>query len=327
MPRIADGRVLPPIGQLLRRNGDPDKGRAVFFRPGQSSCASCHRVQGQGQWVGPDLSTIGTKYGKDELLKSILNPSAAIGYSFRSLVLALADGRTITGLAVEDTADRLVVKTADGQRITIRPGDIEDRKTSDVSLMPEGLAQTMTDLELVDLLTYLSTLRKPVSIAGQYQVIGPLTESGREPAINPDAKIDLGAAVRGPGQQVLSWRRLDANAEGLANLTALVAGTPQNVVYAYIPVTSPIEQKVSVVIETYSNLTVWLGSKQVVISSPNHLTNEPREVEVTLPKGTSPLLIRLTGRGRPGDQATLVTTIVSEQPVSFTGGEASLSAR
>jgi len=57
------------------------------------------------------------------------------------------------------------------------------------------------------------------------------------------------------------------------------------------------------------------------------LMSEPRQVELTLPKGTSTLLIRLTGGGRPGGQATLVTTIVSAQPVSFTGGEASLSAR
>ena len=49
--------------------------------------------QGRGQWIGPDLSTIGVKYGRDELIRSILSPSAAIGYSFRSLVVALADGR------------------------------------------------------------------------------------------------------------------------------------------------------------------------------------------------------------------------------------------
>jgi len=327
MPRIADGRILPPIGQLLRREGNPDKGRAVFFRTGQTTCASCHRVQGQGQWIGPDLSTIGTKYGKDELLRSILNPSASIGYSFRSLVLGLTDGRAITGLAVEDSPERVVVKTADGQRITIRPGDIEDRKTSDVSLMPEGLAQTMSDQQLVDLLAYLSTLRKPVSIAGQYHVIGPLTEPGGEPAIDPDARIDLGATVRGPRQQLLAWHRLDANAEGLADLTAMVAGNAQNAVYAYAPVTSPIEQRASLVVEAHSNLTVWSGGKPVITTNPTHILSEPREVELTLPKGTSNLLIRLTGGGRPGGQATLVTTIVSDQPVSFTGGEASLSAR
>ena len=59
---------------------------------------------GDGQWVGPDLSTIGVKYGRDELIRSILSPSAAIGFSFRSLVVALTDGRVITGLPVEETA-------------------------------------------------------------------------------------------------------------------------------------------------------------------------------------------------------------------------------
>jgi hypothetical protein len=107
----------------------------------------------------------------------------------------------------------------------------------------------------------------------------------------------------------------------------LVAGNAQNVVYAYTPVTSPIEQRARLVVETHSNLSVWLGGKAVISSSPTHLMSEPREVEVTLPKGMSALLIRLTGGGRPVGQATLVTTIVSAQPVSYTGGEASPSAR
>src|SRR5207248_9421765 len=138
-PKSAAGRSLPPIDQLLRREGMADHGREVFFLAGTNSCGACHRVQGRGQWVGPDLSTIGTKYGKDELLRSILNPSAAIGYNFRALIVALNDGRVITGLPVEDTADRLVLKTTEGQRINIRPGDVEERKTSEDSLMPEGL--------------------------------------------------------------------------------------------------------------------------------------------------------------------------------------------
>ena len=254
-------------------------------------------------------------------------PSAAIGYSFRSTVLGLADGRAITGLVVEETPDRLVVKTADGQRITVKPSDIEDRKTSEVSLMPDGLAQTMTDRQLIDLLDYLSTLRKPVSIVGQYHVVGPLTEPGDEPAIDPSTKIDIGSAVHRNQQQAASWRRLDASAEGMVDLTAMVAGNPQLVVYAYTPVTSQIEQEARLVVETHSNLTVWMGGKPVITSSPTHLMSEPREVEVKLPKGTSAILIRLSGGGRPVGQATLVTTIVSGQPVSFTGAEARLSAR
>ena len=91
--------------------------------------------------------------------------------------------------------------------------------------------------------------------------------------------------------------------------------------------TSPVEQRARLVVETHSSLTVWLSGKPVISSSPTHLMSEPREVEITLPKGLSTLMIRLTGGGRPAGQATLVTTVVAGQPVSFTGNDASLSAR
>ena len=69
--------------------------------------------------------------------------------------------------------------------------------------MPEGLAQTLRDQELVDLLTYLSTLREPVSIVGQYHVIGPLAEPDGETVFAGRGKIDLAATVRGPQGKTL----------------------------------------------------------------------------------------------------------------------------
>ena len=63
LPKSSTGRPLPPFFELVRREGKADRGREVFFRESANSCGGCHRVQGQGQWVGPDLSTIGTKYG------------------------------------------------------------------------------------------------------------------------------------------------------------------------------------------------------------------------------------------------------------------------
>jgi putative membrane-bound dehydrogenase-like protein len=327
LPSTSSGRPLPPIGTLIRQRGNVEHGRGVFFRTGLNACASCHRVRGKGEWVGPDLSTIGTKYGKDELLRSILNPSAAIALSYRAQVIALADGRVMTGLAVEDTPDRLVLKTADGQRLSFRPGEIEDRRTSDVSLMPEGLAQTMSEQEVVDLLAFLSELREPVSIAGQYHVIGPLPEPKGEPTLDPRAKIDVDASVRGPQGQDLSWRRLDANAEGMADLTSLVSGDVTNVAYALTPVSSPEEQKAVLVVDTRVNVTVWFNGRPVIATGPDQRATEPREVEVTLPRGVSTILIRLAGGGRPAGLATLVTTLVSQRPVSFDRGEGSLSSR
>src|SRR5262249_153992 len=159
--------------------------KSVFFRTGNTSCARCHRVQGRGQWIGPDLSTIGVKYDRRELVRSILSPSESISLSFRSLVVGLNDGQVITVLPLEDTSEKLVIKTVDGQRVTINPHLINHRRESDISLMPEGLVQTMTIQDLADLLSFLTTLRRPVSNVGEYQVIGPLYEPNGTMLINP----------------------------------------------------------------------------------------------------------------------------------------------
>jgi hypothetical protein len=154
-----------------------------------------------------------------------------------------------------------------------------------------------------------------------------VAEPEGQPSFDPGRKIDLAATVPGASGRTLAWRRLDANAEGLADLTAMVAGDPRHAVYAYVPVNSPSEQSARLVVETHSSLRVWLNGKEVISSGPTQLMSAPREVDVTLPKGLSTLLIRLTGGGRPAGQASIVTTFVSGQPVSFSGDEPSLSVR
>jgi putative membrane-bound dehydrogenase-like protein len=317
LPKTAAGQPLPPIGELIRRDGNTDKGREVFFRAGTNACSGCHRVQGRGQWVGPDLSTIGVKYGRDELIHSILSPGAAIGSSFRSLVVELSDGRVITGLPVEDTANRLVIKTAQGQRVTLEPRNIESRQTSDVSLMPEGLAQTMTAQELIDLLSYLTTLKQPVSIVGRYHVLGPVYETHGSLVLDPASKLDRDAPIAdGQGHQ-LSWRRASASAEGQADLTPYVTGDPKQAAYVFTPVVSPIAQRATLVLDTPGEVLAWLSGKPVALSPKRQDKNEPRTATVELPQGASALLIRVALAGDLASQASLVTTFVVDRPVGF----------
>jgi putative membrane-bound dehydrogenase-like protein len=320
LPQTAAGQALPPIRDLMHRQGDAEKGRAVFFRTGTNSCASCHRVQGRGQWIGPDLSTIGVKYGRDEIIRSILSPSAAIGYSFRSLVLSVADGRVLTGLPVEETPDRLVIKTAEGQRIAVDPRTIDERRNSDVSLMPEGLAQTLSVQEFVNLLEYLDTLRRPVSIVGEYHVIGPVRESNGTHAVDPAAKPDLGRAVDDGQGHRLSWRKVATTAEGQADLVSLAGNDREQVAYAFVPLVSPVGQEAQLVIDTQAEVTAWLDGKAVPLSAQSQDKNEPQTVNVELPQGSSALLIRFGGKSTA--QASVVTTLVSDQPVGFDVGAA-----
>jgi putative membrane-bound dehydrogenase-like protein len=310
LPKGSSGRPLPPIRDLVRRDGNADRGRAVFAKAGASSaaCSSCHRVQGQGQWVGPDLSTIGIKYGKEELLRSILYPSAAIGYNFKSNVLALSDGRVLTGLVVEEAPDRIVLKTADGKRQSIRPADIEERKVSEVSLMPERLAEAMNDGNLVDLLAFLTTLKEPVSIVGQYQAAGPMTPKGDTP---PTSK-----------SKGIAWRRVLANAEGLVDLSPSTGDDASKVAYLATPVLATEDIDAKLVLDTTADLKTWLDGKELSIPAPTG--DHPRTVSLRLAKGDHELVLRASGGAKSG----LVTTFVAAKPLEFRSTEgAAVSGR
>ncbi|WP_337177067.1 PVC-type heme-binding CxxCH protein [Paludisphaera sp.] len=312
LPATASGRPLPPIDELLRREGDPARGEAVFFRKASDSCASCHRVQGRGRWVGPDLSTIGEKYGKGELLNSIINPSAAIGYNFRSAILALSDGRVVAGLLVEETPARIVIKTAEGERVTIAPRDVEERRTSETSLMPEDLAATMSDGDLVDLLAYLGTLRAPVGVVGQLRAVGPIAGDG--PGVDPAGAPDAEAPVDDGAGRSLSWRRADADAEGRVDLAAFLA--PGKAALAMTPIESPRAQEATLVLDGPIEASAWLDGLPVELKRAE--PDGPATASLSLPAGRANLLIRAKAPPE-GAEGWLATTIVAPAPVAFDG--------
>jgi len=88
------------------------------------------------------------------------------------------------------------LKTAEGKRIVLRPSEIEQRKTSEISLMPDGLAGSLSEQDLVDILAFLTTLKQPVSIVGRFDAIGPLGEA--TVSLDPKTKFDPSTRIKGP---------------------------------------------------------------------------------------------------------------------------------
>ena len=190
----------------------------------------------------------------------------------------MADGRVITGLPVEETAERLVLKTADGERVAIPTGSIEERRTSDVSLMPDGLAQTLTESELVDLIAYLtrSASRSPSP--------GNTMSWGRSPSrwmrrgsTRRRRSTSMPTVDDGHGRK-LSWRRVNANAEGLVDLSALVGSDAKTEACAYIyaPLISPVAQTARLVLDTPAGAAAWVNGKPVTLSATGSDKGGPR---------------------------------------------------
>ncbi len=159
LPLSGSAQPLPPVSQLLTMKGDVKRGEGVFFRV-QSTCATCHIINGQGKDFGPALSEIGTKLGKDALYESILEPSAGISFGYESWEIKLKNNDEIYGLIVSETAEAISIKDASGLIRKVAKSDVASRQTLKLSVMPAGLQMTMSAQELVDLVEYLSSLKK-----------------------------------------------------------------------------------------------------------------------------------------------------------------------
>jgi putative membrane-bound dehydrogenase-like protein len=158
MPGAGNGKPLPPIKELITRKGDPRNGQAVF----QRTCTACHKVNGVGIDFGPDLSEIGTKLPKEDIYVAILNPSARIVFGYEGWVLKKRDGTELIGYMASETQDTYVLRVMGGVNMKVGKGDVASRTKMDVSLMTPGLQQTMTEQEFVDLVEFLSSLKKAV---------------------------------------------------------------------------------------------------------------------------------------------------------------------
>lgn len=152
--------ALPPISELVTRKGDAARGEKVYFaqNPG---CANCHVVRGRGMELGPNLSEIGTKLGKDALYQAILEPSAGVSFGFEAWNFSLKDGEDVYGLIASETADEVAVKAVGGIITKLKKSEIAGRQQSKLSIMPAGLADAIALQDLVDLVEFLSTLKKP----------------------------------------------------------------------------------------------------------------------------------------------------------------------
>lgn len=156
-PRTAS--ALPPVSELARRTGDPVKG-AQIFRRAEAACITCHQVNGEGVDFGPKLSEIGSKLGKDALYDAILEPSTGISFGYEAWSFTFKNGDEAFGILASETEGEIAMKSLGGVVIKYRTVDVVKREKQAASIMPEGLATALSATELVDLVEYLSTLRK-----------------------------------------------------------------------------------------------------------------------------------------------------------------------
>ncbi len=144
----------------MKNAGDALNGQKIFENPKGVGCVKCHAVSGVGGKVGPDLVGIGARYPKDELIRSILEPSARIANGFDTAIIETKDGRVITGVLKLDSPEAVELMTNEGKTIRIPADEIEDKARSPVSTMPNGIKDGLTLQDFADIVAYLESLKQ-----------------------------------------------------------------------------------------------------------------------------------------------------------------------
>ncbi len=163
---LFDSAGAPDLVQRLREAakltpGDPERGRELFFDEKGIGCFKCHVAGGRGESVGPDLSSIGSKYSRDELVASVLEPSLTMYDEYRATTLVLADERVLVGQVRDEKDGELALVDAAGERHRVLATEIRARMTSDRSSMPEGLVSGLDPADFAHLVSFLASLRAP----------------------------------------------------------------------------------------------------------------------------------------------------------------------
>ncbi len=149
-------QVVAAYESSLLLDGDPDRGREVF----RKSCAGCHALESHGCAVGPDLAMLAHRSPR-ALLDSILDPARNLDARYQQYVTLLDDGRMFTGMLVDETSNGFWLAGRDNARYEIRRDRIEELRSTNKSLMPEGMEQELSQQAMADLLAYLVQTRAP----------------------------------------------------------------------------------------------------------------------------------------------------------------------
>lgn len=162
---------LPPVDEAIqallagRHSGfataeaDPGRGVEIF----EKNCAICHKLGGAGAEIGPQLDGVGVR-GAERLIEDILDPNRNVDQAFRTTILALDDGRIVSGLQLREEGEIVVLADSRGQEVRVPRASIEEHRVSSISPMPADLSAQIPESQFYDLLAYLlSQQQEPIA--------------------------------------------------------------------------------------------------------------------------------------------------------------------
>src|SRR5690606_19255185 len=137
------------------RAGDAERGHSIYVK---AQCAACHRFGGQGDAVGPELTSLARRFTRREVLESILYPAHVVSDQYMSKKVLTLDGKVYVGLVSDDGQGMIAIRDSKNQITRVDEADVDQVLPNNSSIMPGGLLDELSLSEISDLLAYLGVL-------------------------------------------------------------------------------------------------------------------------------------------------------------------------
>ena len=287
---VGEAEMKQMVADVMKL-GDPARGEAIFRRKDQL-CLKCHAIAGCGGQVGPDLSSVGASAQIDYLIDSVITPNKQVKENYHAVLVTTQQGLSYTGIKVQESPEKLVLRTADDKELTILIKDIDERKMGG-SLMPDGLTDVLTRNELLDLVRFLSELGR----VGPYSVSkARLVRRWQALDATPEARQLLSSSGAGAtvDAAALRWEPAYSTVAGVLPLEDLPRVDDKDVWVAVVrcQVEASTPGPVVLRLNGAQGLRLWLDRKLVDVK-------EATEVDVPAGVHTLTFAVDLTQRKEP----------------------------
>ncbi|HEY1066808.1 MAG TPA: PVC-type heme-binding CxxCH protein, partial [Pirellulales bacterium] len=254
-----DPAEVKRIEELVAKQGDVKRGMDLFLDVKRTQCVNCHKLEGVGGQVGPDLSKVWETHTIAKLMESIVDPSKEVKEGYATWTLETTGGQIYTGLKILDDANEVVIRESTGKDVRTAKTDVESLEVGQKSLMPEGLVGQLNFDEFVDLVAFMKSRDGQAALRGRLQqayVLGPFPMTLDGPPLT-GAQLDPEQGVTIDGKEH-RWEPLNAKPDGLLDLRE-VQPVENATVYVLATIDSPTAQNAELNLWFDDQIVVWLN--------------------------------------------------------------------
>ena len=143
------------VRELVRTKGNPRRGRELFLNADKLACVKCHKLEGVGGSIGPDLTRLWDTHTVEKIMEAILDPDKEIKEGYQTYIATTKKGQVYSGLKISQSATEVVLRDAAGKDVRLVRKDLESLEASKRSLMPADAAALLTYDQFIDLIAFL----------------------------------------------------------------------------------------------------------------------------------------------------------------------------